>query len=79
MFSANEAKSLTERDRYLMEIEDRIKEVSMNGGRSITLTVGDWNEKDFQRISPILRKNGYSIEISGCAGWTSYYYKISWY
>lgn len=77
MFSANEARNLR-KDNYLMEIEDKIKKASIDGDHSITIVVGDWDEKDFQRIEPILRNNGYDVSMTGCAGWTSYYYKIGW-
>lgn len=77
MLSANEARNLRQ-DNYSMEIEDKIKKASIDGYRSITITVGDWDRKDFQRIKPILEKSGYDVSQGGCAGWTSFYYTISW-
>lgn len=79
MISANKVRSLSEsQDIFLEEIEGHIVNASKNREASILITVGDWNEDDFRRAKRILEANGYNVKADGCAGWSSYYYRISW-
>ena len=79
LIPANKARSLSESyNMFLDEIEEQIVKASKNRESSISVTVGDWNEDDFRRGKRILEDDGYTIKAEGCAGWSSYYYKISW-
>jgi len=78
MISANELRNLPKENEFLKDIEQRIIKAHKEESSSITIEVGSWNEKDWDKVKWLLKEKGFTWEIGGASGWTSYYYRISW-
>lgn len=78
MLNADEARKNTKRDIYLEGIEEQIREASLQQDSYIVITVLRIHQPSFDKVQDILLEHGYKVEMTGIAGHSSVYYRISW-